>query len=125
MTRLPHPFLAACTAAGMLGVALVTAGPAAADVDGERRYISTTGGGDGDGSSWADAGTWHDLPDFIEAMDRWLEAHVGPDAYIPSQAYDAEIGLDAVTPDLIAALEASLAKAKGSSPLVARRRRRR
>ena len=46
------------------------------------------------------------LEDFRRAMDAWLEANVDPLAYIPVQEYDAGIGFDAVTPELIAALEA-------------------
>jgi len=46
------------------------------------------------------------LEDFRRAMDAWLRANVDPGAYVPVQEYDTEIGFDAVTPELIAALEA-------------------
>ena len=45
------------------------------------------------------------LGPFIEAMDAWLAANVGPDAYIPTALYDDELDFNAVTPGLIAALE--------------------
>ena len=43
---------------------------------------------------------------FIEAMDRWLSQNVPPQAYVPVRAYDAEIDFEAVTPGLVAALDA-------------------
>ena len=46
------------------------------------------------------------LPDFIAAMDGWLTAHVDPSAWIPVQPYDDELDFEAVTPGLIAALDA-------------------
>ncbi len=46
------------------------------------------------------------LAPFVEAMDRWLAENVAPEAYIPLQAYDAELDFTDVTPGLIAALDA-------------------
>lgn len=45
------------------------------------------------------------LPDFIEAMDRWLWENVPPEAYIPAEKYDTELDFEHVTPGLVAALE--------------------
>lgn len=46
------------------------------------------------------------LAEFIVAMDAWLSANVPPDAWIPVQAYDDALEFEAVTPGLIAALDA-------------------
>ena len=46
------------------------------------------------------------LPEFIDAMDAWLQANVPPDAWVPVRAYDTDIDFGHVTPALIAALEA-------------------
>lgn len=43
---------------------------------------------------------------FRAAMDAWLAANADPDAWIPTQAYDAELDFGEVTPSLIAALDA-------------------
>lgn len=46
------------------------------------------------------------LGDFIDAMDAWLDEHIPPDAFVPAVPYDTELDFEAVTPGLIAALEA-------------------
>lgn len=46
------------------------------------------------------------LGPFRDAMDAWLSANVAPDAWVPAQAYDAELDFEAVTPGLVAALDA-------------------
>ena len=46
------------------------------------------------------------LEPFVDAMDRWLWENVAPEAYVPVQLYDDELDFTAVTPGLIAALEA-------------------
>lgn len=47
-----------------------------------------------------------DLPAFRDAMDAWLAEHVDPTAYIPLERYDAELGFEAVTSELLGALDA-------------------
>lgn len=46
------------------------------------------------------------LPDFIAALDAWLDGHVSPWDYVPVKAYDAALDFGEVTPGLVAALDA-------------------
>ena len=46
------------------------------------------------------------LQPFIDGMDEWLRQNAPPEIYIPVEKYDTELDFEAVTPGLIASLEA-------------------
>ncbi len=46
------------------------------------------------------------LPEFVAALDAWLEGHASPWDYVPARAYDGPLDFGEVTPGLIAALDA-------------------
>ena len=47
-----------------------------------------------------------ELEGFRRAMDEWIGAHVDPFAFVPTQPYDTFIPFEALTPGLVAGLEA-------------------